>query len=182
MTTVGALLERCDASRVPADAVSRHLTAMLALPPFTQAVVARQVTAALEKVRDISMSDVLQRAWSVSRSLQRAGRESLTTGQRQTVHIEGFTVPVDYEAVLRIVIGEQRIDVALRLTVAVELAHTTAAVERGRLVWVNSEAFTVRLSCSVADLPAKDLGEARLNLALEVPLPRDGLPLVAVPA
>jgi len=179
MTTVGMILQE-DLAGIGAEVagVLSHGTAVPRLPPLTRDAVLGQVQSSLASLHDITITDLLKLAWSASRTLHKAARDSLATGTPQNVHLDGYAVPIDYEPALDVLVSKKRIaTVTFGLRLSLELFNVDGVVERGRLVRLRSETFDVTATVSIAGHTVA-ARKARLNAAIELPLPADGLPLV----
>lgn len=178
VTTVGMILQD-DLANIEAQAVAllKHDKAVLRRPPLTRDTVFGQVQSSLASLQTVSISDLLKLAWSVSRTLRRAADESLATGRPQTFHLDGYAVPVDYRPSLDVFVGKKRIaTVHFGLCVTLELFNIDGVVERAHLMRVQSHLFNVTASLSVESRTIASR-QATLNLAVEFPIPVDGLPL-----
>ncbi len=179
VTTVGMILQE-DFANIGTEVagVLNHSTAVPKLPPLTRDAVLGQVQSSLASLHDIAITDLLQVAWSACQTLLKAASDSLATGTPQNVHLDGYAVPIDYEPAIDVLVARKRIaTVTLGLRLALELFNLDGVVERGRLVRLLSETFDVTATVSLAGR-AIAARKARLNLAIELPLPADGMPLV----
>jgi hypothetical protein len=179
MTTVGAILGR-DLFAVGARAaeVVGGTRGVLSLPPLTRETVLSQVRSGLAPLAEITVGDVLKVAWGASRTLVKAGNESLRTDQPQTVHLEGYAVPVDYEPRLDVTVENVLVaTVHFRLRLDVEAFHLDGVVEHGRLTSLACEALTVTASVSIE---GRQLAERTVpvDLRVELPMPAAGIPVV----
>jgi hypothetical protein len=179
MTTVADIL-RDDLSRLGSRAaeVVGSARGVATLPPLTRERVLSQVRSGLAPLAEITVGDVLKVAWGACRTLQQAGRKSLATNEVQPVHLDGYSVPVDYEPRLDITIeGVQVATVHFRLRLTVEMFKLDGAVEQGRLVRLACEAL--QLTAAV-DVEGHQLTERKvpLDLRIELPFPAAGLPVV----
>jgi hypothetical protein len=151
MTTVADIL-RDDLSRIGARAadVVGGARGVVTLPQLTRETVLSQVRSGLAPLGEITVGDVLKVAWGACRTLHKAGRESLAKNAAQSVHLDGYSVPVDYEPRLDITVeGTQVATVHLTLTVTVEAFKLDGSVERGRLVQLACEALQVTATVAV---------------------------------
>jgi hypothetical protein len=147
------------------------------LPPLTSQAVLKQVQSSFTALQEVAIGDVLQLAWSASKTIQKAVRASISTGQPQPIHLDGYAIPVDYQPTLDVLINGRKVaTIHFVLSLALELFNLDGMVERGRLMRLSAQTFDVTVSLSMAGrtLAAR---KARLNLAVELPLPADGLPL-----
>jgi len=181
MTTVATILQPdlgAIGSRVAG--VLSQVSAVRRLPATTRAAVLDQVTSSLT-LQDISIGNAISLAFSASARLLLAGRRSVKTGQPQTVRIDGYSVPIDYEPAIDVLVNGTRVaTVSLRLRVGLELAHLQAQVAQGRLVGLSCDTFDVLVSVAIFNhtIAAR---RARLQPAVELPLPPGGLPLQRQP-
>lgn len=179
MTTVADLL-RDDLARISGRAaeVAGSARSVVTLPPLTRETVLSQVRSGLAPLGEITVGDVLTVAWGACRTLQKAGRESLATNEAQPVHLDGYSVPVDYEPRLDITIEDVQVaTVHFRLRLTVEAFKLDGAVERGRLVSLACEALQITATVEVEGHQVAER-TVPLDLRIELPLPAVGLPVV----
>ncbi len=179
MTTAGTILQDDFVNiAVRAVGVLNNSQAVLRLPPVTRDTALGQVQSSLGALHDIEISDVLQRAWEASKTLNKAAYQSLATRTPQDVHIDGYIIPIDYEPDLVVLVDNQHIaTVHFRLRMTLELFNVDGVVERGRLVQLGSEAFDVTATLT-AEGQTLARRTARLDLRFELPLPANGIPLI----
>jgi hypothetical protein len=178
MTTAGTILQD-DFASIAASATSalNGSEGVLRLPPMTRERVVGQVQTSLFGLHDIEVGEVLKKAWETSNTLTHAATRSLATNAPQDVRMEGYSIPVDYDPELEVLVNGKRVaTVHFKMRLMLELFNFEGVVEHGRLVRLSSEAFEV-----TAVLMAEDQTVARrtaqLNLKYELPVPAGGLPL-----
>ncbi len=177
--TTAAMILREDLAAIGTQVAGalNHGRAVPRLPPLTRAAVMGQVQSSLTALQDISIADVLVLAWSASQTLRKAAHASITTGQPQPVHLDGYAVPVDYQPTLDVFINAKLVaTIHFVLSLTLELFNLDGVVELGRLMRVSVQTFDVTASLSMAG-QALAARKARLNIGVELPLPADGLPL-----
>ena len=178
MTTAAMILhEDFDAIQGQVAGALNQGTAVPRLPMLTREAVFAQIQSSLSALQDITIGDALSLAWSASQTLRKAAQESLSTGQPRPVHLDGYAVPVDYEPALDVLVNGKKVaTIHFVLSLALELFNFDGVVEQGRLTRLNVQTFDVTVSLSLAGrtLAAR---KARLNVALELPVPSNGLPL-----
>jgi hypothetical protein len=136
-----------------------------------------QLSSSLQHLSAISIGSVLLQALPTCVSLHRAVEKSLSTGNQHTAHVQGFTVPVDYEPELEIMVNGKKIaSLRLRLRVGLELLGMTATVTAGRLVGLVADVFWVQLGLGVGPV-TMPVVRAPLNVSAEISLPPGGVPL-----
>jgi len=179
MTSAGMILQQdfANAAARAKLALSTQRAVVRLLPP-TRELIMGQVGSALERLNTIEIGDVLERVWLTSRTLIQAAHRSQNSGRPEAVHFNGYSVPVDYEQKLEVYVGTPRpvATVPFGLQLILELLNFDGVVERGRLVRLSCETFTVTAALTVARqvfAPHK----VRLNLDLELPLPAGGFRL-----
>lgn len=179
VTTAGMIL-RDDLAGIGAHAVEvvSRGTVVPRLPPLTRDAVLGQVQASFTALHDITVGDVLKLAWSACQTLRRVARESLATSRPQAFHLDGYAVPVEYQPAVDVLVGGKRIaTIHFGLCLTLELFHIDGIADRGRLVRLQTQTFDVTASLTMAGRTLASR-KTRLNLAVEFPLPADGLPLV----
>jgi hypothetical protein len=179
MTTAGTILED-DFATIAARAVGvlSNSQAVLGLSPVTRDRALGQVQSSLGALHDIDIREALLAAWEVSKKLNEAAHESLATNAPQNVHIDGYSIPIDYEPELEVLVdGRPIATVHFRLRLTLELFNFDGVVERGRLVRLSSEAFDVT-AVLAAEGQTVARRSARLDLRFELPVPPDGIPLL----
>jgi hypothetical protein len=179
MTTVADIL-RDDLARIGARAADHvgGTRGVVALPPLTRETVLSQVRTGLAPLSEITVGDVVKVAWGACRTLHQAGRESLAKNAAQPVHLDGYSVPIDYEPRLDITVEDIQVaTVHFRLRVTVEMFRLDGSLERGRLVNLACEALQVT---ATVDVEGHQVAERKvpLDLRIELPLPAAGLPVV----
>jgi hypothetical protein len=178
MTTVATLLSPHldEATRAFAASVGQD-NAVLQLPVLTRGMVSEKLSSSLQHLSAISIGGVLMQALPTCVSLYRAVEKSLSSGERQTAHVQGFTVPVDYEPELEIVVNGKKIaSLRLRLRVGLELIGMTATVTAGRLVGLVADVFWVQIGLGAGPVTVPVV-RAPLNASAEISLPPEGVPL-----
>jgi hypothetical protein len=179
MTTAGTILQD-DFATIATRAVGvlNNSQAVLQLPPFTRNTAFGQIQSSLGTLHDIDVREALMAAWEASRTLKEAARKSLETNAPQDVHLNGYAIPIDYEPELEVLVDGQHIaTVHFRLRLTLELFNFAGVVELGRLVRLSSEAFDVT-AVLTAEGQTVARRTVRLDLRFELPVPRDGIPLV----
>jgi hypothetical protein len=152
--------------------------AVVRLPPLTRQQVLGQLGSAVTELHRITIADALTTAWQVSRTLSRAGHESLRTGRPQPVHLNGMAIPVEYAPTLEVIVNGHRIaTVETAIQLSLELFNFDGAVSNGHLVELRSDTFDVAVGFSVQGQVLAQR-TTRLNLAVEMPLPTGGIPVV----
>jgi hypothetical protein len=178
MTTAGMILQD-DFATIAARAagVLNNSQAVLRLPQVTRDTVFGQVQSSLAALHDIDVREALLAAWDASRTLNEAAHRSLATNASQPVHLNGYAIPIDYEPELQVLVDGQTIaTVHFQLRITLELFNFDGVVERGRLVRLSSEAFTVTAVLTVEGQTVAHRS-VRLDLRYELPVPPDGIPL-----
>jgi hypothetical protein len=158
--------------------VVRGARGVVALPPLTRETVLSQVRSGLAPLAEITMGDALQVAWGACRTLVEAGRESLARNAPQPVHLDGYSVPIDYEPRLDVTVEDVQVaTVHFRLRLTIEALRLDGSVEGGRLVSLACEALSVT---ATVEVEGELLAERKLSLdaRVELPLPAEGLPVV----
>jgi hypothetical protein len=152
------------------------------LPPVTRDAVLKQVATPFTELGQLTIGDILLFGWQQVKAFHTAAHESVRLNQPQTVTLRGLQVPVDYHPAIEVTVSGQRIArLDCALAVELELLAFIGTVAAGRLMAVRCDAFTATASFSITGHQVASR-TAPLDLLVELPLPKAGIPLMHMPA